>query len=112
MSLRVFCPACGKALRVPDHLTGKAVGCPSCRARIPVATPLPDDPDEPPPPPPARPRRYGPPTWLLALAGLALLPTLSFFRPIVGYRAFLVLVGAGFGVAVLAAVTPRMVRLA
>ena len=30
MPIQISCPACGRALRVPDELIGKPVKCPSC----------------------------------------------------------------------------------
>lgn len=52
MSIQIHCPSCQKTLKVPDHLQGKAVKCPSCaatftaagtRETVPEPPPLADD---------------------------------------------------------------------
>lgn len=41
MPIQLACPSCGRALRVPDTLLGKAVKCPSCEAAFDAATAAP-----------------------------------------------------------------------
>src|SRR5262245_56194249 len=37
MPIQLACPSCGRALRVPDALLGRAVKCPSCEATFDAA---------------------------------------------------------------------------
>lgn len=41
MPIQLACPSCGRALRVPDALLGKAVKCPSCEATFDAAAAAP-----------------------------------------------------------------------
>src|SRR5262249_32787512 len=41
MPIQIACPSCGRALRVPDALLGKAVRSPNCPATVDAAPPPP-----------------------------------------------------------------------
>jgi tetratricopeptide (TPR) repeat protein len=60
--------ACGKALRVPDHLRGKKVRCPGCGSSLQVAPASPEEPER----PKAATPRPGFPWFYLSLAGSAI----------------------------------------
>src|SRR6185436_8387117 len=53
--ITTYCPACGKAFRVPPDLNGKKILCKTCQTHFVVQADRPGLPAAPPPPAPPRP---------------------------------------------------------
>jgi hypothetical protein len=83
---RVFCPVCGRKLRIPDDLAGRRVCCPECEE--PVRVPVGQDPAEPAPPPvPAADTLPLPARLGVASLALGLLSVMVLCLPVVGVAA-------------------------